>query len=166
MGAWDNLFECGTCGKTFPAGWRARDNHCAATGHSPPPFECDTCPRVLRSEHARYQHMLALGHFAEEDPVDYECRACDWTYTTEEDRDEHEHDDHNYCGDCDRFFRNANNLKQVRVCGRDWRGEVKAKVVLAGRSVTDKCGRGNRRGARRPYYLAVCLGLELTWSGR
>lgn len=90
-------FMCGTCGKVFPAGWRARDQHCDALGHQPPAFECDTCPRYFRTEHARYQHMEACGHFVVEASEEthecgrsdcYQYSYCiDWDYDS--DRDDH-----------------------------------------------------------------------------
>ncbi|VUC35391.1 unnamed protein product [Clonostachys rosea] len=36
-------YECGSCDRLFWAGWKARDQHCVATGHDFPDFECDTC---------------------------------------------------------------------------------------------------------------------------
>ncbi|POR35454.1 Uncharacterized protein TPAR_04355 [Tolypocladium paradoxum] len=99
-------FECGTCGKTFPAGWQARENHCNATGHSEPDYECDSCPRWFNSEEAREQHMDATGHWC------FECACCDDTWSTEEELIDHEHEDHLYCSDCDRFFQHFNGLQQ------------------------------------------------------
>ncbi|ROW09438.1 hypothetical protein VMCG_02207 [Cytospora schulzeri] len=97
--------ECGSCGKVFPAGFQARENHCRSTGHSPPTFECDRCHRWFNSENARWQHMDSLNHFA------HECSQCDETYPTEEEVEEHEIDDHYYCANCDRTFMNYNNIK-------------------------------------------------------
>lgn len=102
-----NEFKCGTCNKVFEAGWRARENHLHSTGHHAPAFECDTCPRYLGSENARFQHMDALNHF------EWECSVCDETWPTENQKVEHEHEDHNYCGECERTFANYNNLKMV-----------------------------------------------------
>jgi hypothetical protein len=45
-------FMCGTCGKSFPAGWRARESHLYMTGHRAPRFECETCPRSFSSDDA------------------------------------------------------------------------------------------------------------------
>ncbi|KAK4112878.1 hypothetical protein N656DRAFT_731338 [Canariomyces notabilis] len=112
-------YECGTCGKVFPAGWRARENHCRATGHEPPDFECERCPRWFRSWQACFQHMSAKNHFA------LECHICDETWPTEEDRTTHENEDHYYCADCDRNFRNYNNLK-MHLQSRIHRGEQMA----------------------------------------
>lgn len=104
--AWED-FECGTCGKIFPAGWRARDNHCRATGHQPPDFECDTCSRWFESRRACIQHMNDKNHFA------YECNICNETWPTEEDRTVHENEEHCYCADCDRLFSSYNGIKMV-----------------------------------------------------
>ncbi|KAM4061858.1 putative zinc finger protein [Hirsutella rhossiliensis] len=101
-------FECGTCGKTFPAGWRARDNHCNSTGHSRPSFECDVCPRWFGSQQACNQHMRDTGHWQTVER--YECACCYDTWPTEEQCTEHEHQDHNYCAECNRTFQNFNNL--------------------------------------------------------
>ncbi|KAF2964691.1 hypothetical protein GQX73_g8876 [Xylaria multiplex] len=98
-------FECGTCHKVFEAGWRARDNHLRSTGHRAPAFECDCCARYFGSETARFQHMEALNHFK------WECSVCPETWPTDNQRIEHEHDDHNYCSECQKTFANRNNLK-------------------------------------------------------
>lgn len=87
-------FECGTCQRLFPAGWRARDNHLRSTGHLAPEFECDTCFRCLNSERGRFQHMEALNHFA------WGCGVCDETWPTDNRRTEHEQENHNVCGEC------------------------------------------------------------------
>ncbi|KAK3936866.1 hypothetical protein QBC46DRAFT_394087 [Diplogelasinospora grovesii] len=97
-------FEC-SCGKQFPAGWRARENHCKATGHIRPRWECDTCHRYFTSDTARWQHMEAVNHFA------WECAICDETWPTEKARREHEAEEHHYCCDCDRTFTSYNNMK-------------------------------------------------------
>ncbi|KAH8807236.1 hypothetical protein F5884DRAFT_899669 [Xylogone sp. PMI_703] len=102
---YDYDFECGTCRKVFYTGWRARDNHLRSTGHRAPAFECDKCARYFGSERARFQHMNDLNHFA------WECSVCDETWSTEDRMTEHEHEDHNYCGECERTFANYNNLK-------------------------------------------------------
>ncbi|KAF3769355.1 hypothetical protein M406DRAFT_287495 [Cryphonectria parasitica EP155] len=99
------MFECGTCIKVFPAGWRARENHCNATGHRRPLFECDTCFRVCASESARRQHMKDKNHFK------WECDHCVETWPTEDALKSHEIDDHLYCADCDRHFNNDNNIR-------------------------------------------------------
>ncbi|PHH90137.1 hypothetical protein CDD83_4419 [Cordyceps sp. RAO-2017] len=101
-------FECGTCGKGFPGGWRARESHCNATGHARPAFECDVCPRWFNSQLACNQHMMDTGHWPTVEQ--YECGFCRDTWSTEEQRDEHERRDHNYCAECDRCFMSYNNL--------------------------------------------------------
>jgi uncharacterized C2H2 Zn-finger protein len=116
------MFECGDCGKAFPAGWRARNQHCDATGHSPPGYECDTCDAYFSSDQARWQHMRAKGHFHQNESSSgddgcygyWECDRCDDTFDTEAEYSEHMVDDHLYCQDCDRSFMNHNNIKQVR----------------------------------------------------
>lgn len=100
-------YECGTCGKAFPSGSRARDNHCNATGHEPPQFECPTCSRWFYSPNARRQHANDANHW----PI--ECSVCDETFATQEACEEHEQDWHLYCGPCGRYFQSANNLKMV-----------------------------------------------------
>lgn len=94
-------FTCGTCLKQFPSGWRARDKHCAALGHSRPTFECETCPRYFKTDAARWQHMDACNHFS------IECDMCDETWPTMDMLREHERDDHDYwhCEECgDGFY--------------------------------------------------------------
>ncbi|KAB5540315.1 hypothetical protein GE09DRAFT_1245347 [Coniochaeta sp. 2T2.1] len=103
---YNDEYTCGTCWKTFPAGWKARDNHCDATGHQIPRFECDRCERYFASESAREAHMWAKNHF------DLECNICDETWPNEEDVKEHEVEEHFYCADCDRTFMNLNNIQQ------------------------------------------------------
>lgn len=100
-------FECGTCGKGFPAGYRARENHCNLTGHRRPGFECDRCHRYFHSAGARWQHMKERNHFA------YECHFCDETWPGEEGLKVHEVEDHHYCADCNRTFQSYNNIQMV-----------------------------------------------------
>src|SRR5690242_19099689 len=59
------MYECGDCYKAFPAGWRARDQHCNMTGHCRPAFECDTCHADFGSEQDGGQHMSVMGHFCD-----------------------------------------------------------------------------------------------------
>ncbi|KAK1752702.1 hypothetical protein QBC47DRAFT_389129 [Echria macrotheca] len=127
-------FECGTCEKAFPAGWRARDNHCNATGHHRPNYECDTCPRWFHCQSACDQHMRAKNHFVHSDNYSdnnndsvsddcytynpYECRRCYDRFPSDQDRIDHEAEDHRFCNDCDRFFCSgsaAKNHRQSRV---------------------------------------------------
>jgi hypothetical protein len=105
MSSWD--FECGACDRIFPSGWKARDKHCKARGHSRPDHECDTCARYCRNERNCWKHMNIMNHFAEV------CSMCDETWPNAEQREQHEHDDHLYCQQCDRSFQNRNNLKMV-----------------------------------------------------
>ncbi|KAK4153987.1 hypothetical protein C8A00DRAFT_43171 [Chaetomidium leptoderma] len=122
------MYECGDCGKAFPAGWKARDQHCNMTGHDLPEFECDTCDAYFGSEKARRQHMSAKGHFSNQydsssnggssnygyydDDQDWECALCDFCFGTEDGCNQHMVEDHLYCNDCDRSFMNYNNIKQ------------------------------------------------------
>ncbi|PHH85428.1 hypothetical protein CDD83_424 [Cordyceps sp. RAO-2017] len=104
------FFECGTCGKEFPSGWQARENHCYSTGHAQPDHECDTCHRWFRSRAACAQHMNDTGHWVK--PCrPYACSLCDDTWSSKGDLTQHEHYSHNYCADCRRVFQNLNNLK-------------------------------------------------------
>ncbi|KAJ4292902.1 hypothetical protein N0V88_005562 [Collariella sp. IMI 366227] len=109
------MFECGTCDKVFPAGWRARKQHCEATGHEIPDFECDSCDAYFSSEQARQRHMRAKGHFdcysVQESP-DWECHCCDDWFWTEQECIDHMVVNHLYCSDCNRYFMNYNNIKQ------------------------------------------------------
>ncbi|KAK1830091.1 hypothetical protein QBC39DRAFT_117082 [Podospora conica] len=99
------MFECGDCSRAFPAGWSARENHCRATGHSRPRFECDKCDAHFRNERARWNHMSQANHF------DWDCQFCDETWPNEEALDNHYIDDHNWCESCDRWFQNSNNIR-------------------------------------------------------
>lgn len=128
-------FECGTCGKDFPDGLLARDNHCLSTGHFPPELECDRCSRWFLSENARWQHMENMNHF------EWECFQCGETYPYEDDLQEHvssklcsrlqcedcnrtfnslqalenhDVDKHFWCKECDRFFQDQSAIDQVR----------------------------------------------------
>jgi len=102
------MYECGTCWKGFPAGWHAREQHCRATGHCRPDFECEECGDGFDDEDGHWGHMVQYNHF------EFECSQCGETWPTEQQRQEHERDEHLYCDECDRFFNNRNNLKMVR----------------------------------------------------
>lgn len=104
------MFECGTCGKGFPAGWRARDNHCRATGHDWPDFECDKCDACFRNERARWNHMVNMGHLGDNTEV-WECEQCYHQEPTEAAIKDHEVEEHFWCRDCQRIFQNHNNIK-------------------------------------------------------
>ena len=101
----NSYFECGTCTRAFPAGWKARDQHLDATGHRSPEFECDTCYRFFNSDQARWQHMNAVNHFK------HECLICKETWPTEEQLTRHEQEDHHYCKECQKRFQNSNAIK-------------------------------------------------------
>ncbi|KAK3346566.1 hypothetical protein B0T25DRAFT_460272 [Lasiosphaeria hispida] len=120
------MFECGTCGKEFPAGPHARDNHCRSTGHDWPDFECDTCDRYFRSESARLQHMRDLGHFDQQDcesEVEWcSLQHCYFTAATHNDIKDHEVREHFFCRECDRLFDNYNNIK-MHLNSRTHRGQ-------------------------------------------
>lgn len=100
-------FECGTCGREFPSGWESRDQHCDATGHRRPRYECHTCERWFNSDDARVQHMHATNHFMNE------CSVCTRTFPTEAEQEQHEYDRHFYCAECERTFQSRNNLDMV-----------------------------------------------------
>ncbi|KAM3453537.1 hypothetical protein MY5147_007306 [Beauveria neobassiana] len=74
-------------------------------------YECQDCGREFNTERAMRQHKDAKNHRP------FECHVCYDTFWDEEDREEHEHDDHNYCADCDRHFQNFNNL---RMCSKNF----------------------------------------------
>ncbi|KAF4582188.1 putative zinc finger protein [Ophiocordyceps camponoti-floridani] len=103
-------FECGSCGKEFPHGCQARDNHCSSTGHSMPEYECDTCHRFYKTERACFQHMDDCNHW---NRTFYKCGLCDQRvrYLSKDSLVQHEYDEHDYCSDCDRIFQNYNNLR-------------------------------------------------------
>ncbi|KAI1261906.1 hypothetical protein F5Y18DRAFT_189590 [Xylariaceae sp. FL1019] len=96
---------CGTCRKSFPAGYNARLNHLRMTGHQMPAFECDKCACFFNGETARISHMSRANHFK------YQCHKCHETWPTEGQRTEHEHEYHYWCDECSRSFNNHNNLK-------------------------------------------------------
>ncbi|KAK4130590.1 hypothetical protein BT67DRAFT_410561 [Trichocladium antarcticum] len=111
------MFECGSCVRAFPSGWRARDQHCNATGHDLPAFECDTCDLYFPNERLRLNHMRYNGHFQDNASScssiagEYECNQCSWSFHTEDDRNKHYIEDHLYCEDCDRNFISLNNIR-------------------------------------------------------
>ncbi|KAK0611636.1 hypothetical protein B0T14DRAFT_439133 [Immersiella caudata] len=99
------MFECGTCGKEFPAGWAAREKHCRSTSHLAPELECDRCDAWFGSSRAKFQHMEAKNHFA------WKCRDCEETYPTQERVVKHENEEHHYCNNCDRCFTSLNGIQ-------------------------------------------------------
>ncbi|KAI2616809.1 hypothetical protein GGR54DRAFT_222853 [Hypoxylon sp. NC1633] len=97
-------WTCGTCALTFDT-LRARRRHMRHLNHSIPEHECETCPRFFRSRSRVVAHMNAKNHWP------YECEICCETWPSDEERREHEVEDHYYCYDCDREFRNLNGIK-------------------------------------------------------
>ncbi|KND90257.1 PR domain zinc finger protein 16, partial [Tolypocladium ophioglossoides CBS 100239] len=104
--SWDDSATSSVALVARPSQLEARENHCNATGHSEPDFECDSCPRWFNSKKALEQHMDATDHWS------FECACCDENWSTEEECTEHEHNDHLYCSDCNRFFQHWSNLQQ------------------------------------------------------
>lgn len=51
-------FDCGTCGKSFPAGSAARENHLRSTGHSMPANEMVRDRASPRPAHARHRSLF------------------------------------------------------------------------------------------------------------
>lgn len=90
---------CGSCGKTFPAGFEARDNHCGAKGHEKPTQEitmsapsssdyfcCGSCEGTFPMDwYARDQHCESMGH--EKPP--HECDRCPLWFRTQTGANEH-----------------------------------------------------------------------------
>ncbi|KXJ88722.1 hypothetical protein Micbo1qcDRAFT_206883 [Microdochium bolleyi] len=107
-------FECGTCGKEFPAGFNAREQHCDATGHARPDFECDTCHRWFNSRHACEQHMSALRHW-DGDSHGWDCADCPQVFDNQDDMIQHEVNEHRYCDPCDRYFQRYSGLRDVNL---------------------------------------------------
>ncbi|KAG5658542.1 hypothetical protein KAF25_010723 [Fusarium avenaceum] len=103
------IYDCADCDKLFYAGRVARDQHCQATGHAPPQFECDTCNFCFDDEYDRCDHMSLEMHWGRGAP---ECRFCFVRAVTDAEIKEHESTSHNYCADCDRQFLNLNNVQQ------------------------------------------------------
>jgi len=89
----------------------ARENHCAATGHRRPQFECDTCGAYCNTENERWQHMLQSNHFF------WQCDKCDHIWPTEQQLKDHVVNDHWYCSECKRPFQSQNNIKMVSGLG-------------------------------------------------
>lgn len=104
------IYDCADCDKLFYTGRIARDQHCQATGHAPPQFECDTCNFCFDDEYDRCDHMNLEMHWGRGAP---ECRFCFVRAVTDAEIKEHESTSHKYCADCDRQFMNLNNIQQV-----------------------------------------------------
>lgn len=105
------VYLCHTCDQSFydEDGLKEHldDYYDHEAAHEYATYGCDTCLAIFNSDAARWQHMNAKGH------VGRECRVCDNKYRSEQGLIEHEVEDHNYCADCDKFFQNTNNIKQV-----------------------------------------------------
>lgn len=69
-------------------------------------YDCTWCKRRFHSVHAQWQHKYDKNHF------DYECNCCDETYEIEKECVDHEIEDHYYCSECNRTFRNRSNIQQ------------------------------------------------------
>lgn len=106
------VYTCGTCWKEFPAGWNAREQHCDALGHDAPNFECDECDEYFDNDNQKQYHMRNYCYSDDEDDV--ECGVCDFLFDDEEACADHEIENHFYCSECERFFKNYLNIKQVR----------------------------------------------------
>ncbi|KAK0669899.1 hypothetical protein QBC41DRAFT_99369 [Cercophora samala] len=113
------MYECGDCYRRFPSGWRARDQHCNATGHSIPDFECFTCYEYFDDNWERSQHMHDWYHLPDEY---YECAICIEVFRSNAEVTKHEVHNHFYCRDCERTFNNFNNIK-MHLNSRTHRGE-------------------------------------------
>jgi hypothetical protein len=95
-------YHCGTCWRDFPAGFRAREQHCEALGHLPPEFECDTCPGFFRNERQLTRHMNYRNHWVTppnsagdgepNDGTGPSCAVCWKQFTSEAGRDRHCYD--------------------------------------------------------------------------
>jgi hypothetical protein len=85
-------YSCGTCEKSFAAGFRAREGHCDRNAHTRPSHECDTCPQFFLTENARQAHMTAMNHFL------FVCDFCDLAFQDEEHLGDHGRDAHRLKG--------------------------------------------------------------------
>ncbi|KAF5594848.1 hypothetical protein FPANT_4758 [Fusarium pseudoanthophilum] len=101
-------YYCIDCDKLFYAGRKARDQHCQATGHASPAFECDSCSDCFEDEYDRRQHMNLEQHWRLNAPT---CQLCGDKAVTQAEIREHEIESHFHCADCNRQFMNANNLR-------------------------------------------------------
>ena len=104
-----SMYFCDECGKQFPSGWNALENHCRDTGH---------------------YHQAIVDCYGEdfyddyddsdEDIDDYdddlECDDCDSIFDTEEELTQHEIDEHWYCSECDWYFNSHGSIKSVSSC--------------------------------------------------
>ncbi|KAI1204917.1 uncharacterized protein F4807DRAFT_454291 [Annulohypoxylon truncatum] len=70
-------------------------------------FTCRNCDRRFALWKGLCQHADARNHT----PMQFDCRCCNTTSPSAEDRRAHEAKEHNHCADCNRGFQNANNLR-------------------------------------------------------
>lgn len=132
----NRCFECGTCLREFPAGWKSRNQHCEQVGHQSPEWECDRCHLYFGSETGKVHHMQAVNHFA------HACQLCDVTLPTEARLTEHELKAHYHkCGFCDEQFHRDNGAELQKhelerhfyccECDRMFQDSREVKVVCA-----------------------------------
>ena len=112
------MYGCRTCRKSFPAGYEARENHCRATGHPSPVFECHVCGANFGHSKPLFRHTSAGACSSADEPHKsdrYFCDLCDAEFSREKDCDYHELYGHFYCYDCDREFSTCDGIQQVRL---------------------------------------------------
>ncbi|XEV05267.1 hypothetical protein FSHL1_010554 [Fusarium sambucinum] len=102
-------YYCPDCDRLFYSGRKARDQHCLATGHALPQFECDTCSDCFDDEYDRREHMNLQMHWCRNAP---ECMLCCYRAVTKTEITKHEIEHHHYCADCKRQFSNLNCIRQ------------------------------------------------------
>ncbi|WXC65157.1 hypothetical protein SNK03_010965 [Fusarium graminearum] len=102
-------YYCPDCDRHFHSGRKARDQHCLATGHALPQFDCDTCSFCFDDEYDRCEHMNLEMHWAHNV---LECRMCYLRAVSKDEISKHEIELHNYCADCERQFSNLNCIRQ------------------------------------------------------
>jgi hypothetical protein len=127
-----SLYECNQCERTFGS-LHALYDHCRKARVHLGKW-CERCQRLFSSWAARDAHWKASS-------MHHLCRHCNLDYTTSEGCDTHMMEDHlqclkcsrhggfglddltdhmeeahHYCSECERFFENKNNLRQVSEC--------------------------------------------------
>jgi hypothetical protein len=83
-----------------------------AVGHWDDQMECDVCTWSFSNDTDKEEHQDALDHWRR----DYECEVCDRAFRTQEAANNHMHalkHYRHYCRECDRRFRNNNDVKMV-----------------------------------------------------
>ncbi|KIW65208.1 hypothetical protein PV04_07487 [Phialophora macrospora] len=97
------IYFCPSCDRSFDSHNGAL-NHC---GHAQTHLGewCERCERLFVSPAARHAHITSSPHH-------HLCSLCDLDYRTAKDLEDHEFDVHNMCGDCGKFFDDANQLQQ------------------------------------------------------